>query len=304
MSEYPKREKFFSQKFIRILTKSAAAQYLGPNACWMLAVIACQEDAKRYLGPVTYYYEQLMPLCGFRSRKQLRTAIESAEKHGWLKYNPGSKGVPGEFFVAIPITGIDASGCDEFSSESELQTELQTRFSSESELKAELQRDTKRNCKGNTSLPIPIPNPNTGDSSPESVPVKSKKPKNKSTTIAGFKEWYAIYPRKVALGDAERAYPKAIAEIQSMDGKTEAEAIGCLLEWTSQRVPSLQLTEKQYQPHPASWLNAQRYRDEIKTASTGKPPEPQLDPPSPHIREEMRVAAERAKRAERKAQAQ
>lgn len=148
--DYPPRQPYFAQKFIRLMTKTAAAQELGPSACWMLSVIACQEDAKRYTEPAKYYYEQLMPLCGFTSRKQLRAAIEKAESLGWLNYQAGTKGIPGKFFVAIPerFQDLQPTGCDE-------------EFSSDSELKAELKVHRKRNCKGNTSIPIPIPKEST-----------------------------------------------------------------------------------------------------------------------------------------------
>lgn len=176
------RPPYFAQRFIRLLTKTAAAQDLGPSACWMLAVIACQEDAKRYTEPAKFYYEQLMPLCGFNSRKQLRTAIEKAVGLGWLNYSPGGKGVPGRFSVMVPAQfgEIPHSGCDEISSsDSELQTELQVLSSSDSELKAELQRERMRNYKGNTSIPSPSPLPNKEEAPSASSPSEKKKPSKK-----------------------------------------------------------------------------------------------------------------------------
>lgn len=175
------RPPYYAQRFIRLLTKTAAAQDLGPSACWMLSVIACQEDAKRYTEPAKFYYEQLMPLCGFNSRKQLRTAIQKAVGLGWLNYSPGGKGVPGRFSVMVPaqFREIPHSGCDELSSsdsepQTELQTELQVLSSSDSELKAEPQRERMRNCKGNTSIPSPNPLPNKEEAPPASPSMKKK----------------------------------------------------------------------------------------------------------------------------------
>ena len=57
---YPKRPKFYANQFCRLLTKSAAAQDLGPEACWLLTIVVHQEHSKWYGGPVTYYNDQLM----------------------------------------------------------------------------------------------------------------------------------------------------------------------------------------------------------------------------------------------------
>jgi len=106
---------FFANRFLRLLTKSAAAQDLGPESCWLLAVIATQEDVIRYSRPVTFYNAQLMPLCGFGSPKRLVAARSKAVDLGWLLYEQGGKGVPGKYLVTIPLEyrgGADA-GCDE-----------------------------------------------------------------------------------------------------------------------------------------------------------------------------------------------
>ena len=169
------RPPMFAAKVIRILTRSAAAQELGPNVCWMLSVIVGQEDspAVRYSRPVTYYFEQLMPLCGFRSPKQLRAAITKAVETGWLEYTPGAKGRPGRFRVQIPdeLADVEPYGCDESDppangrpdekcvSESEANRAPKTKCVSESEVEAEMKRAPKRKRKGNPFLPVPNPIP-------------------------------------------------------------------------------------------------------------------------------------------------
>jgi len=99
---YPKRPMFFAHRFCRLLTRAAVAQQIGPEACWLLAVIAHQEDAIHYARPVTYYNEQLMPLCGFGSRKRLVEARRKAIDGGWLFYRGGGKGTPGTYWALIP----------------------------------------------------------------------------------------------------------------------------------------------------------------------------------------------------------
>ncbi|MEL7500050.1 MAG: hypothetical protein AAFN77_20785 [Planctomycetota bacterium] len=99
---YPKRPKFFAAKFCRVLTKAAAAMDIGPETCWMLTVIAMQEDSCRYRKPVNYWNEQLMTLCGFRSRKRLITARSKAVDFGWLVYIKGGNRKPGKYWVQVP----------------------------------------------------------------------------------------------------------------------------------------------------------------------------------------------------------
>ena len=114
------------------------------------------------------------------------------------------------------------------------------------------------------SNPSPLPNPIIADSakSAESVPSKRK---TKTKSIVGFDEWYAIYPKHVARGDAAKAYSKAIGAIAQADNVPAEQAHSLLLRWTKDRLPSINATETQFRPHPASWLNAERYRDEITT---------------------------------------
>jgi hypothetical protein len=137
----------------------------------MLTIVATQEDAKRYTEPAKWYYEQLMPLCGFKSPKQLRAAIRKATSLGWLVYEHGSKGVPNRFHVSIPESydPLTANGCDEpfFTSDSEVNVRNETFCTSDSEAKRESQTvfpsqngnecAPKGERKGNASIPSPSP---------------------------------------------------------------------------------------------------------------------------------------------------
>lgn len=105
----------FAFRVIRLLTKRAIANELGPDVCWLLSVVVMQQDAIRYARQVTYYNEQLMPLCGFGSPKRLVTARAKAVESGWLTYQPGTKGVAGKYSVTIPDewTDVPDGPCDE-----------------------------------------------------------------------------------------------------------------------------------------------------------------------------------------------
>lgn len=140
------------------------SQELGASTCWLLSLIACQEDVKGFTEPAKFYFAQLMPLCGFGSPKQLRNAIAKAVELGWLEYLPGSKGIPGRFSVRVPTEFADLTpfACDESSERvpsAETQTEMQTVMGALSGNETTAERQRKRKRKGNTSLPITTPTP-------------------------------------------------------------------------------------------------------------------------------------------------
>jgi hypothetical protein len=69
-----------------------------------------------------------------------------------------------------------------------------------------------------------------------------------------FTEWYAIYPKKVARKDAEKAWKKL-----SVDEQAQAiEALPNHIKYWD-----LKGTDKEYIPYPASWLNGYRFEDEL-----------------------------------------
>lgn len=110
-AEYSKREPFFAHKFVRLLTKSCAAQDIGLNAFALLCVIAHQEDSARYSGPVRFWNEQLMNVLGFKSPKQLNDCRAKAVEFGWLNYERSGNREVGRYFVMIPeaFEGLDDS---------------------------------------------------------------------------------------------------------------------------------------------------------------------------------------------------
>lgn len=160
MSSYPTNRAghHFAHRFCRLLTKSAAAQDLGPEVCWLLTVIAHQEDAKRYRSAVTFWNEQLMPLCGFGSRKRLHTARQRAIDAGWLAYLPGGKGFPGRYWVTFPA-GLT------FGDESD----LSVRNGTQTARTNARQRVAMRNGNSAPSYPSPIPNPVSAKDPPKLI---------------------------------------------------------------------------------------------------------------------------------------
>lgn len=71
-----------------------------------------------------------------------------------------------------------------------------------------------------------------------------------------FDDFWAVWPRKVAKGAAEKAWEKAkldnLADVIIKAASLQAAVI-------------FKHTDKQYIPHPATWLNQKRWEDEIET---------------------------------------
>ena len=108
----------WAQRVIRAMTKTAAAQEIGPTAYALVALIAAQEDAKRYRAPVTFYNDQLMPLLGVRKWDTLDHARKKAVEYGWLHYTApprGVRSVPGVYWSLIPdgLDGLHDAAIDE-----------------------------------------------------------------------------------------------------------------------------------------------------------------------------------------------
>jgi hypothetical protein len=82
--------------------------------------------------------------------------------------------------------------------------------------------------------------------------VKKRVARSKAQRGYAFDEWWAIVPKKVAKGAAERAYRTALT-------KTTHEV---LMQTTRDLVGWNALGPRQYIPNPATWLNGERWADE------------------------------------------
>lgn len=70
-----------------------------------------------------------------------------------------------------------------------------------------------------------------------------------------FESWYAVYPKKTARRDAEKAYGQ-----QLKAGFTPQQLFGGVKAYAS--LMSSKGIDKQFIPHPATWLRGQRWLDE------------------------------------------
>lgn len=233
----------------------------------MLTVVAHQEDAKRYKGGVTYWNEQLMPLCGFGGRTRLVLARDKAVRAGWLHYEPGKKARPGIYWTIIPPqyedlpdTPMDESSDDFIRTEIERQRAASRTESGQNngDCRPESGRIVGRNPDGNQDgirtesrtanlhLPnlSPIPTP---------IPIKY--------IPARFPEWWQIYPRKDSKAEAEKKYPKAVKAIAAKQKIPDEQAEDWLLEITRLFASSDVGRSGRFCPHGSTWLNQERFND-------------------------------------------
>ncbi len=73
-------------------------------------------------------------------------------------------------------------------------------------------------------------------------------------TPDSFAAFYALYPRKVARKAAEKAWARCA---------TSPELIEQIIAGLKAQLPRMCKKEKQFIPHPATWLNQERWQDEL-----------------------------------------
>ena len=168
MADYPverAQESFFAFRYCRLLTKTASAMDLSADGCWMLTIVAMQEDAKRYTGPVLFWNDQLMSLCGFGSEKRLRTVRSKAVNSGWLHYEKGAKSRAPRYWVLVPdqFSELPDGPCDE--NPNELTGNLHVQNAREKTIDVTNrtfighQSGVNGTPEGRTFYPYPYPNP-------------------------------------------------------------------------------------------------------------------------------------------------
>jgi len=77
------------------------------------------------------------------------------------------------------------------------------------------------------------------------------------TQTPTFDDFWKLYPRKIAKGHARLAFNRAL---KKTDAQTIFDAVAKFSE-------SVEYKEKQYIPHPTTWLNGERWDDEIDDVS-------------------------------------
>lgn len=234
----------FALKYLHWLSQSETVLECGPDSFAVLVAVVLAEDRIRYSRPPNFFNEQLCRASGIGSEPALIRARKRAELTGLLNYKAGAKRRPGVYFV------------DGFPNESLANAEG-------------IRRESAGKAQPSNPIPFPVPNNSCPNESDDSEPPKKKPSSRKPPkTIEGFDQWYAIYPRKEKRGTAKEAFATALGDIQQTESVSRDEALGLLLKWTAERMPNLLSREQKFRPLPASWLNAESYRDELTSKRT------------------------------------
>ena len=266
---YPRRPRFFANRFCRLMTKVCLANEIGPESCFLLMTVAMTEDAKSYRGAVTYWNEQLVPLVGLNNVKSLDRVRGRAVEAGWLHYTPGGKGRPGSYWVVIPA---DFCGMDDVPTDEDATEYLPTLLDKNGiangiqvgnkagEKREESGREAgeKRDTSGQPStLSFPFlntpPLPPMGDGGV--TPKKPRKPRQPHAEHPHFAAFWEAYPRKTAKPNAVNAFAKINPDEATIAAMLDAIA-------RQKKSPAWCKDGGQYIPHPATWLNGRRWEDQ------------------------------------------
>jgi len=74
-----------------------------------------------------------------------------------------------------------------------------------------------------------------------------------------FDDFWHVYPRKIAKNAARRAYDSALKKV------TADEILSAVKIFSA----NSRSTEKQYIPHPSTWLNGERWLDDVTDETWG-----------------------------------
>ena len=111
-----------------------------------------------------------------------------------------------------------------------------------------------------TDSTVPLPSP--------PLPITNAQP-SVAREPSRFPDWWAIWGKKKAKGDAEKAYKAALKKISHDDLMAKTQAY-----WDHVKASG---TDLQYVPYPATWLRAEQWDDDLtlNAQSGGRPSKPE-----------------------------
>lgn len=283
-SGYPKRDRCHAHRITRLLFKSCAAQTLGHQAVCLVVHVAHTEDASRYQGPVRFWNSQLMETLGFKSPKQLTGARSKAVEAGWLYYERSNDRSVGHYWTLIPVavTRFDDQPIEPISHSilhSDSRSDNGKHSDNGKDMFSESGTHSGMHCgtrSGKPSNPYPFPYPNTSSTNVDGVGVKRKQKNNRREYTSAFEQWWNFYPRKAAKPAAARHFAAAVAQVQDEHHLTQQAALDWLVEQTKKFADAKRDTPIDLIPHPATWLNQDRFND-LEPSQGGSNSDPYAD---------------------------
>lgn len=119
-------------------------------------------------------------------------------------------------------------------------------------------RDVTSDASPSVTDPFPLPSspqtPQLPTPIPGDITLRARKGPDRKRVAEGFLAFWEAYPRKVGKDDAAKAFTKAMARIDAAD------PLAVILDGIERAMPGW--TDKQFIPHPATWLNKGRWADE------------------------------------------
>ena len=161
-----------------------------------------------------------------------------------------------------------------------MKADVEAKREYERERKRQQRRDRNGKFAGQGNVPNLSHRDNTGTPTvnvrDSTVPVPSRpvpSHTNAQPTVARepskFPDWWAIWGKKKAKGDAEKAYKAALKKISHDDLMAKTTAY-----WDHVKASG---TDLQYVPYPATWLRAEQWDDDLtlNAQSGGRPSKPE-----------------------------
>jgi hypothetical protein len=278
---YPERPRVFIAQFVRRMTKEIVAARLGSDVFVLLATVVGQEDACGYRRAVYFYNSQLMGICGWSEERLARVRTKAAEA-GWLHYRPGRRGVMGTYWVLVPPL---AEAIDDGPTSEVIDEENPTSPASQDPVSPAVVPHETRGERANTpqggggnrgqsrgttagpsSLSLSLSQEPAAQAGSDATAKTKRRSKPKADPEAHplFARFWRDYPKKVGRRDAA----KALARINPDEA-----LLGRMLAAIEQqcRTPQWLKDGGQYIPHASTWLNNQRWEDEVNRPQTPQP---------------------------------
>jgi len=100
----------------------------------------------------------------------------------------------------------------------------------------------------------PTQNRHSSDTNENKGEIKGRNNNHAQAREDGFDAFWDAYPRKVGKDAARKAFSKAVKKTPASEVMAGLKA----------QLPSITSRDRQYQPHPATWLNQGRWQDQVE----------------------------------------
>ena len=189
------------------------------------------------------YTDKMFATIFRRKEAVVQLSLKTFEEFGMIKIIDGA--------VTIPNWGKHQN-LDRIEQKKEYMRRYMKEYREKQMLLAGCKTNSKTNSKVNVS------------EAEEEVDKNKNKNKNKSNICAYFETFYSLYPRKVNKKKAQEKYYSILKK-----SKSPEETANDILEGLKRYIDfwEKEKTEQQFIPHPTTWLNGERWNDDLKQSN-------------------------------------